>query len=131
MVEFRVDSATGEVVLMEVNGRFWGSLPLPVHAGVNFPYLLYRSVGLGTPYRTETYRENLYCRQLSADAKWLWHMLRGASRRSSLPPPCGKLAAVAQYLKAFVECSHYVIEWPDDIRPALTFWRQRFYKKKH
>jgi protein-tyrosine-phosphatase/predicted ATP-grasp superfamily ATP-dependent carboligase len=37
MVEFRHDSATGETALMEVNGRFWGSLPLNTVAGVDFP----------------------------------------------------------------------------------------------
>lgn len=37
MVEFRHDAATGETALMEVNGRFWGSLPLNAAAGVDFP----------------------------------------------------------------------------------------------
>jgi protein-tyrosine-phosphatase/predicted ATP-grasp superfamily ATP-dependent carboligase len=37
MVEFRHDAATGETALMEVNGRFWGSLPLNTAAGVDFP----------------------------------------------------------------------------------------------
>ena len=33
MVEFRHDRPTGETALMEVNGRFWGSLPLNTAAG--------------------------------------------------------------------------------------------------
>jgi protein-tyrosine-phosphatase len=37
MVEFRHDAVTGETALMEVNGRFWGSLPLNEAAGVDFP----------------------------------------------------------------------------------------------
>ncbi|MEP7085765.1 MAG: ATP-grasp domain-containing protein [Gemmatimonadota bacterium] len=37
MVEFRHERATGETALMEVNGRFWGSLPLNTIAGVDFP----------------------------------------------------------------------------------------------
>src|SRR6185437_10637525 len=37
MVEYRHDRATGETALMEVNGRFWGSLPLAVAAGMDFP----------------------------------------------------------------------------------------------
>ncbi|HEV7702890.1 MAG TPA: ATP-grasp domain-containing protein [Gemmatimonadaceae bacterium] len=37
MVEFRHDSATGDTALMEVNGRFWGSLPLNTIAGIDFP----------------------------------------------------------------------------------------------
>ncbi|WP_227131212.1 carboxylate--amine ligase [Halorubellus salinus] len=37
MVEFRKDARDGEYVLLEVNPRFWGSLPLAVAAGVDFP----------------------------------------------------------------------------------------------
>lgn len=40
MVEYKLDDATGEPVLMEVNGRFWGSLQLAIDAGVDFPGLL-------------------------------------------------------------------------------------------
>ena len=43
MVEFRVDRETGSSVLMEVNGRFWGSLQLAIDAGVDFPSLLLAS----------------------------------------------------------------------------------------
>ncbi|MGA9508854.1 MAG: ATP-grasp domain-containing protein [Candidatus Sulfotelmatobacter sp.] len=38
MVEFRVDRKTGSCVLMEVNGRFWGSVSFPIAAGVDFPF---------------------------------------------------------------------------------------------
>jgi predicted ATP-grasp superfamily ATP-dependent carboligase len=40
MVEFRKDG-NGEFRLMEINPRFWGSLPLPIASGIDFPYLLY------------------------------------------------------------------------------------------
>jgi protein-tyrosine-phosphatase/predicted ATP-grasp superfamily ATP-dependent carboligase len=38
MVEYRVDLETQTAVLMEVNGRFWGSVSLPIKAGMDFPY---------------------------------------------------------------------------------------------
>jgi predicted ATP-grasp superfamily ATP-dependent carboligase len=41
MVEFKVDSDSREPYLMEVNGRFWGSLPLSVASGIDMPYLYY------------------------------------------------------------------------------------------
>ena len=37
MVEFRYDRIHGTAALMEVNGRYWGTLSLPIHAGVDFP----------------------------------------------------------------------------------------------
>ena len=41
MVEYRI-TPDGEPFLMEVNGRFWGSLQLSVDAGIDFPWLLYQ-----------------------------------------------------------------------------------------
>jgi predicted ATP-grasp superfamily ATP-dependent carboligase len=37
MVEFKREASTGIAYLMEVNGRFWGSLQLAIDAGVDFP----------------------------------------------------------------------------------------------
>ena len=42
MIEFKFDRNTGAVKLMEINGRFWGSLPLAVKAGLDFPMEYYK-----------------------------------------------------------------------------------------
>ena len=42
MVEYRFDSASGTYWLMEINGRFWGSLPLAWHCGAHFAWEAYR-----------------------------------------------------------------------------------------
>lgn len=39
MVEFKRDIRDGRAKLMEINGRFWGSLQLAVSSGVDFPAL--------------------------------------------------------------------------------------------
>lgn len=44
MFEFRVDRAGGRHVLLEVNPRLWGSLPLALAAGADFPAGLWRQV---------------------------------------------------------------------------------------
>jgi predicted ATP-grasp superfamily ATP-dependent carboligase/protein-tyrosine-phosphatase len=41
MVEFKY-SSNGNIALMEINGRFWGSLPLAVSSGSDFPWYLYQ-----------------------------------------------------------------------------------------
>jgi predicted ATP-grasp superfamily ATP-dependent carboligase len=47
MVEYRFDPTTRRAVLMEINGRFWGSFPLAVHCRVGFALLAYSVQGLG------------------------------------------------------------------------------------
>lgn len=49
MVEYRHDPATGEYYFMEINGRFWGSLPLAVACGVPFAAGLVAVCGQGRP----------------------------------------------------------------------------------
>jgi len=39
MVEFKRDLRDGEAKLMEINGRFWGTLQLAISCGVDFPAL--------------------------------------------------------------------------------------------
>jgi predicted ATP-grasp superfamily ATP-dependent carboligase len=48
MLEFREDPRDNTAKLLEINPRFWGSLPLAIAAGVDFPYLLYKAA-LGLP----------------------------------------------------------------------------------
>ena len=42
MVEYRFDPVTGTYWLMEINGRFWGSIPLAWHCGAHFAWESYR-----------------------------------------------------------------------------------------
>jgi predicted ATP-grasp superfamily ATP-dependent carboligase len=41
MIEFKWEDEENRPKLIEVNGRFWGSLNLAIRAGVDFPFLLY------------------------------------------------------------------------------------------
>lgn len=92
MVEFKRETATGEFVLMEINPRFWGSLPLAIAAGVDFPTLLYRvaageTVAPQTDYHLDTKLRYLFQDLLS---------LRGYLRR--VPQPARFLAGFVRDL---------------------------------
>jgi len=64
MVEFKIDPRDGLPKLMEINPRFWGSLSLAIHAGVNFPLLLHK-MAMGEHFNpVETYRHGIVCRWL-------------------------------------------------------------------
>ena len=71
---------SGRVALMEVNGRFWGSIPLAVQAGCDFRYELYRtSIEPGRPVASVPYKTGMRCRLLVAETKWLVEALRTSS----------------------------------------------------
>jgi len=76
MVEFKWQPETKQYWLMEINGRFWGSLPLADAAGADFPKMLFDLLVLNQLPETRLYKENIYCRKLSADLYWLEQVLR-------------------------------------------------------
>jgi protein-tyrosine-phosphatase/predicted ATP-grasp superfamily ATP-dependent carboligase len=84
MFEFKVCPETGKAVLMEVNGRLWGSLALAVHAGVDFPRLIYELLVCGRARPTFTYRVPCYVRHTRLDAEWLWDNFRAPRGRPEL-----------------------------------------------
>jgi protein-tyrosine-phosphatase len=70
MVEFRVDPETGRFWLMEINGRFWGSLPLAIFAGVDFPPALL-DMWQGIPLRTCKARSTVVsARHITGEIQW-------------------------------------------------------------
>ena len=78
MVEYRCDDASDRHWLMEINGRFWGSLHLPLFAGVDFPnglvdLLVHHRVPL--PQKTPV-RNGVYARNVSRDLDWIKAILK-------------------------------------------------------
>ncbi len=65
MFELRRDTESGEAVFIELNARPWGSLPLAVRAGVNFPVLLYELLVHGRRPRQPVYRQGVVMRNLA------------------------------------------------------------------
>lgn len=101
MVEFRLNRSTGEPMLVEVNGRFWGSLPLAISSGVDFPYLLYKSLIDSEDIDNPEYKTGVKQRWLAGDFLWLYSSLVNGG-------------GIAKSIKEFLHASTV----PDDI---LTF----------
>ena len=75
MVEYRLDRQTGKAVLMEINGRFWGSFPLAVQCGAGFALLAYLVNGLGRNAALGEVRTGLRCRMMATEIKRLIRIL--------------------------------------------------------
>jgi predicted ATP-grasp superfamily ATP-dependent carboligase len=78
MVEFRL-RPDGTPVFLEVNGRFWNSLPLAVHAGADFPALLAELAEHGEVKAVPHYRTGVRCRWLLGDFRHLLEVWKGAA----------------------------------------------------
>jgi protein-tyrosine-phosphatase/predicted ATP-grasp superfamily ATP-dependent carboligase len=70
MLEFKRNPATGRWVFLEINGRFWGSLPLALAAGIDFPWYLYQLMVSRARSFNRSYRTGVYCRDLTGDIDW-------------------------------------------------------------
>ena len=68
MVEFK--KADERFSLMEVNGRFWGSLPLSRRSGVDFPRSLLDMLEGRPPKPSLPYRTGVRSRRFSTDLSW-------------------------------------------------------------
>ena len=66
MCEFKRNDS-GAWILLEVNARPWGSMPLPLSLGVDFPYRWYRLLTAGEEIPAVQYRAGVYGRNLLPD----------------------------------------------------------------
>ena len=71
MVEFKVNFDTRQWIFVEINGRFWGSLPLAVSSGVDFPYYLYQLLVNKQRDFPQDYKKGIYCRNFLYDLDWI------------------------------------------------------------
>lgn len=117
MFEFKRDAATGGWWLIEINGRFWGSLPLALASGVDFPWALFEQCRGGDALPAPDYESGVTCRNLSMDWPWLWRNLRADRSDPELATVgLGQLAGEA--LRVLGLRDHYDSFALDDRAPA-------------
>jgi predicted ATP-grasp superfamily ATP-dependent carboligase len=108
MVEFRV-AQDGTAYLMEVNGRFWGSLQLSIDSGIDFPWLLYNLLMSQPLPQQSHYKVGQRLRWLLGDFDNLLIQLRGHGGRTS------RLTAIADFARTFGDFSarQEIFRWSD------------------
>jgi predicted ATP-grasp superfamily ATP-dependent carboligase len=126
MVEFK-RRPDGTVVFLEVNGRFWNSLPLAVYAGADFPRWIAELADKGDISGPVTYRAGVRSRWLLGDVRHLVDVWRGAPRGYRGPFP-RRLAATAAFFTPTRGMYHDNFIWRDPL-PELGDWIDFFSRK--
>jgi len=100
MIECKREQATGRQVIMEVNGRFWGSLQLAIDAGVDFPTLVVRCAMGETVPECRTYRVGVRSRWFWGDVDHLYLRFRRSRAELQLGDGAGsRLQALLDFLR--------------------------------
>ncbi|MDR2839005.1 MAG: hypothetical protein LBV49_10665 [Azonexus sp.] len=118
MVEYRLDRQTGKAVLMEINGRFWGSFPLAVQCGAGFALLAYLVNGLGRKAALGEVESGRRCRMMSTEIK---RLIRILFKLGKISDPFFKVAPGKElkrfWLDFFRAGVGYYVWSPDDPAP--------------
>ena len=117
MVEFKYNKSTNEFVLIEINGRFWGSLPLAVAAGMDFPYYLYQLLVEDKKDFSAEYKTGVYCRNWYPDIRWFLRNLFTRPTKFNNAVPLWKL--LYEPLNLVLMREHYDTFVLDDMRPGF------------
>lgn len=117
MFEFRV-APDGAWILLEVNARPWGSMPLPVGLGVDFPHRWFQLLVEGVETPAVAYPVGIYGRNLVPD---FWNTLSEVRQA-----PGGPMGKIGLLLRRSAELGRVVtgheihdVMVRDDLRPGL------------
>lgn len=115
MVEFKRDTRDGTFKLIEVNPRFWGSLALPVRAGVNFPYLYYQ-LATGDSIRPIFDYEEVGCHTIQGEVSYLYSIFTHTDKFTDKPTVS---SAISDLVTSFVRSPQFDYLDLDDPKPFI------------
>jgi len=114
MVEFKV-AENNQPYLMEVNGRFWGSLQLAIDSGIDFPFLLYNQYSNDEEFQSiSEYKKGIQLRWLLGDIDNLIIVLKDVTITCN-----EKLKSILNFLKLYRQNQYYEVNRMDDLKPAI------------
>jgi hypothetical protein len=124
MVEYKKNPKTGELFLMEINGRPWGSLQLAVHAGYDYPKALADWVLTGNlPEKRRAYKKNITCRWLVADLIHLENVKHGCPPGWPVPYPSLVKSSMDVLIPWYPGLRYDHLSWDDPLPGLREFYR--------
>ncbi len=128
MFEFRENPDTHEWILLEVNARLWGSVPLPVSLGIDFPFGLFRSQNENAQLVRKNYVVGGRARNLMNDFYSTTSMLE--SRDIPLARKVLRLAGwLGHFPRIWVGREHSDTFVSDDLMPGMIEFREFLFQK--
>jgi predicted ATP-grasp superfamily ATP-dependent carboligase len=132
MAEYK-KASDGRMVLMEINGRPWGSIGLAIASGIDYPrYLIDWNLHGTLPPENVAYRKNVLCRRAVGELTHLTALRAGRPANWPIPYPnfWTSLMSMAVLWRPGM-C--YDDVWLSDLRPGLagiSNWFQARMKKR-
>lgn len=120
MVEYRWDPVTDNAVLMEINGRYWGSYPLAMHSQANFALISYFLESGLELHRLPPIESGIRCRMASTELKRLARIFLHPELIADRTFKVQRGAEVWRFLTDFFKpgVRYYVWDW-NDPKPFL------------
>lgn len=130
MVEFKRDVRDGRAKLMEINGRFWGTLQLAVASGVDFPGLYLDLLqGMGPVEVVRNYRIRHRMKWYFGTLDHLIIRLKNKDKELNLPPGSpSKIRVVLDFLKIWERNTSFDVFDRRDFGPFL-FEAMNYFKR--
>jgi predicted ATP-grasp superfamily ATP-dependent carboligase len=134
MVEYRYDPEQQQAILMEVNGRYWGSFPLAVQCRAGFAVISYLLHTTGNSPELPPALEHVRCRNVATEIKRLAVIL---TKASSIRDRNFRVKPVAEIWRFFADffrpnVGFFVWSWDDpapffsDIRNSVASLIKKF-----
>ncbi len=121
MVEFKLGENGAR--LMEINGRIWGSLPLAVKSGIDFPVRMAELYLTGPPENGRppdtAYELGVRSRNLDLEVVWIASTLRGRQGRRLVLVPPRRAGVEAAMRLVYPRDGFDILAW-DDPRPGVA-----------
>ncbi|SEK59128.1 ATP-grasp domain-containing protein [Ectothiorhodospira marina] len=119
MFEYKHNPTTDEWMLIEVNARLWGSVALPVAAGIDFPRFLAEMLIHQRSDFPQDYPADIYCRNWVADLDWFRANLRANKEDPTLHTR--RLPEIAREIVPILQLREYADTLSlDDPLPGLA-----------
>ena len=122
MVEYRHNPADNRFALMEINGRYWGSLFLAARSGIDFPYYEWQLAHGEQPDVPKTYASGTRARWLVGDILRLHDILVGSHHNEI--EPVSRSREIMRFVTDFGFRTRDAVFSLDDPMPAIQEFQE-------